>query len=182
MHGTVDRAIRLANQMLALAKVEQVHGQDAPSALDLSEIAREVALDLSPLLGDKAIDFELHADTAVWVRGHEWMLRELTRNLLHNAIRETSPGGPLSLIVERTPNCARLVVRDSGPGLSESQRQHLFEPFHTGHPTTGSGLGLSICREVCERLDGTIELVNRMAGGRVTGLDAVVCLPPSDMP
>ena len=177
MHGTVDRAIRLANQMLALAKVEQVHGQAAPSAIDLAEIAREIALDLSPLIADKSIDFELNADEPVSVRGHEWMLRELTRNLLHNAVRETPEGGALALVVERTPECARLVVRDTGPGLSESLREHLFEPFHTGHPTTGSGLGLAICREVCDRMGGTIELVNRLEGGRTAGLDAIVRLP-----
>lgn len=174
MHATVDRAIRLANQMLALAKVEQVHRQDVPQAIDLAEVAREVALDLAPLIADKGLDFELHADAPVAVRGHAWMLRELTRNLLHNALRETPPGGTLAVVVEASDERARLVVRDSGPGLSESQREHLFEPFHTGHPTTGSGLGLAICREVCEHLGGTIELLNRVDGA---GLDAVVRLP-----
>jgi two-component system sensor histidine kinase TctE len=186
MHGTVDRAIRVANQMLAMAKVEQVHGQDEPSTVDLSEVAREVALDLSPLIGEKAIDFELHADTPVPVRGHAWMLREMTRNLLHNALRETPAGGALSIVSERVREGVRLIVRDSGPGLSESMREHLFEPFHTGHPTTGSGLGLAICRDVCERHGGSIELVNRIEQGhgesRVAGLDAVVRLPAADPP
>jgi two-component system sensor histidine kinase TctE len=176
MHHTVDRAIRLANQMLALAKVEQVHEQDAPTAVELSEVAREVALDLSPLIGDKAIDFELRADTPVWVSGHAWMLRELTRNLLHNAIRETPAGSVLCLSVAAEAEHAVLCVRDSGPGLSEAQRERLFEPFRTGHPTTGSGLGLTICREVCERMGGTIELVNRLDHGTEAGLDAIVRL------
>jgi len=179
MHGTVDRAIRLANQMLALAKVEQVHGQDEPAQVDLADVAREVALDLSPLIGDKHLDFELHADAPVTVRGHAWMLRELVRNLLHNAIRETPPGGALALIVDVDVEAgrARLLVRDSGPGLAAAQREHLFEPFHTGHPTTGSGLGLAICREVCERHGGEIALVDRCEAGRVAGLDASVHLP-----
>ena len=182
MHATVDRAIRLANQMLALAKVEQVHGQDAPSAVDLSDAAREVALDLSPLIADKALDFELHADTPVWVRGHDWMLRELIRNLLHNALRETPVRSALSLRAEADANEARLVVRDSGPGLDDTLREHLFEPFHTGHPTTGTGLGLAICREVCDRLGGRIELVNRVENAAVVGLDAIVHLPLAAAP
>ena len=177
MHETVERAIRLANQMLAMAKVEQVHDQDEPTRVDLSEIAREVAIDLSPLIGDKGIDFELHADAPVGVLGHAWMLREMARNLLHNAIRETPAGAALTLSVESDAAEARLRVRDSGPGLSDAQREHLFEPFHTGHPTTGSGLGLAICREVCERVGGRIELVNRLEGARVVGLDALVRLP-----
>src|SRR5205085_11154009 len=99
------------------------------------------------------------------------------RNLLHNAIRETPAGRALALKVEADGDQARLLVRDSGPGLSQAQRERLFEPFHTGHPTSGSGLGLAICREVCERLGGEIALVNRCEAGRVAGLDASVHLP-----
>jgi two-component system sensor histidine kinase TctE len=182
IHGTVDRAIRLANQMLAMAKVEQVHGQGAPERVDLSEVAREVALDMSPLIAEKNLDFELNAEQPVWTRGHAWMLREMVRNLLHNAVRETPEGQALSLSVSATPHAMRLVVRDSGPGIDPSQREHLFEAFHTGHPTTGSGLGLTICREVCERMGGSIELLNRLEGGRTAGLDAIVLLPPSEGP
>lgn len=177
MHDTVDRAIRLANQMLAMAKLEQVHGQDAPAPVDLAEIAREVAVDLSPLIGDKRLDFELQADAPVPVRGHAWMLREMARNLLHNAIRETPAGGALALAADVDEGRARLMVRDSGPGLADAQRERLFEPFHTGHPTSGSGLGLAICREVCTRHGGDISLDNRLEDGRLAGLDAVVRLP-----
>jgi len=179
MHRTVDRAIRLANQMLALAKVEQVQGEAVPERVDLRDIAAEVALDLAPLVAEQAIDFELRAPPEpAWIEGHPWMLRELTRNLLHNAIRATPNGAPLSLRVEDDGAEVRLVVADSGPGIPAAQREHLFEAFHTGHPTTGSGLGLTICREVCERMGGRIELVDRPApGGGVAGLDAVAGFP-----
>ncbi|WP_295645944.1 sensor histidine kinase [uncultured Methylibium sp.] len=183
---TVDRAIRLAQQMLALAKVEQVHRESPPEAVNLGEVAAEVALDLAPLVADRAIDFELVAPAEpVPARGHAWMLRELTRNLLHNAIRATPHGGPLSLIVESIGDEARLIVRDSGPGLTPEQRQRLFEPFHTGHPTSGSGLGLAICREVCERVGGDLQLLDREVDGRIVGLDAVAVFrrePPQSPP
>ena len=178
MQGTVERAIRLANQMLALAKVEQVQAQEplAPQALD--EVVREVALDLSPLIGDKALEFELQAAPAT-VMGHDWMLRELVRNLLHNAIRETPRGAALLVAVQPMDDGARLFVRDSGPGLDEQQRQRLFEPFHSGHPTEGSGLGLAICRRICDALGARLQLHNRAgAQGQVLGLDAEVDFPP----
>ena len=178
MELTVDRATRLANQMLALAKVEQVHDASPPETVDLNEVAAEVALDLAPLMAGQAIEFELVApDAPVAVRGHAWMLRELVRNLMHNAIRATPQGAALALRVERDAGEARLVVRDSGPGIGAEQREHLFEPFHTGHPTTGSGLGLTICREVCERLGGRIELRNRGGDAAPLGLDAVAAFP-----
>jgi two-component system sensor histidine kinase TctE len=175
--------------MLALAKVEQVHQQDAPQALDLCEPVREVALDLAPLIADKELDFELEADQPVWIEGHAWMLRELTRNLLHNAIRATPAGAPLVVSVDSVASSsaaplARLRVRDSGPGLDASRRAHLYEPFHTGTTsgtpsgtTTGSGLGLAICRQICERLGGEIRLVNQGSDKAPTGLDAIVTLP-----
>ncbi len=184
MHRTVDRAIRLSNQMLSLAKVEQADVDSPPERVDLNEVAAEVCLDLAPLVVEQGLDFELSSpDTPVPVRGNAWMLRELCRNLLHNAIRATPGGGGLTVLVEveataQDPGAwARLTVRDSGPGIAAEQRRFLFEPFHTGHPTTGSGLGLAICRDVCQRLGGDIALVNREADGRVQGLDAVVRLP-----
>lgn len=187
MHDTIDRAIRLSNQMLALAKVEQVHQQDAAHPLDLCEPVREVALDLAPLVADKALDFELDADQPVTVVGHAWMLRELTRNLLHNALRATPAGGSLLVRVESVAGHARLRVRDSGPGLPPARRAHLFEPFHTGGPssgTSGSSLGLAICRQICERLGGEIRLDNRGDDAAPQGLDAIVTLPlaPSASP
>lgn len=185
MHRMVDRAIRLSNQMLALAKVEQADVGSHPERVDLNEVAAEVCLDLAPLMVEQGIEFELvSGDAPVPVHGNGWMLRELCRNLLHNAIRATPRGGALTVEValdgarEGSPAAlARLMVRDAGPGISEEQRKSLFEPFHTGHPTTGSGLGLAICRDVCDRLGGRIALVNREVDGRVIGLDALVHLP-----
>jgi len=173
LHATVDRAIRLANQMLALAKVEQVQGHAEPATAELAELAQEVALDLSPLLGEKKIDFELQSETSE-VHGHAWMVRELLRNLLHNAIRATPRRGTLLLRV----GAGELLVRDSGPGIAPELRERLFEPFHSGHPSEGSGLGLSICREICRSLGATIELVNREEDEHVVGLDAWVRFRP----
>ncbi|AKJ28622.1 sensor histidine kinase [Caldimonas brevitalea] len=181
MSETVDRAVALANQMLALAKVEQVHGQAQTEVLDLAEVVRDVALDLSPLIADRQLDFELDAHAAP-VRGHHWMLQELTRNLLHNAIRETPPGGLLQVVVASHAARARLLVRDSGPGIGSAQREHLFEPFHTSHPNSGSGLGLTICREICQSLGAQLTLDNRSEQGRCAGLDAVVVFPTPSPP
>ena len=91
INGTVERATMLANQMLALAKVEQLRQQSGDAqVLDLGTVVRAVALDLSPLVAEQDLDFEIETIPAR-VLAHEWMLRELARNLLHNAIKH-SPG------------------------------------------------------------------------------------------
>lgn len=171
--ATVDRGARLANQMLALAKVEQVQGH-APHPVGLSEVVSEVALDLSPLIGAKALDFELRSEPTTAL-GHDWMLRELTRNLLSNAVRETPAGGHLLVTVGHEGGTPLLRISDSGPGLAPGVQERLFEPFHTGHPTEGSGLGLAICRSICHALGASLALHNRAGGG----LDAEVRFAPA---
>jgi two-component system sensor histidine kinase TctE len=129
---------------------------------DLAEVVRAVALDLSPLLADKDIDFEI-SHRARPVRAHDWMLRELSRNLLHNAIRHTPAGCSLSVRVVADAHHAALTVADSGPGISAELRTRLFQPFSAGDVRSGSGLGLAICHEITAALGGSIALDNRGA-------------------
>lgn len=176
INQTVDRATLLANQMLALAKVEQLRQQADLQAIDLAQVVRSVALDLSPLIAEKDIDFEIETVPAQ-VRSHEWMLGELTRNLLHNAIKHTPAGGTLAVRIVRDASFVAMTLSDSGPGVSAELSARLYEPFSAGDVRHGSGLGLAICREIVETMHGSITLENRVVHGQVTGLDAVVRLP-----
>jgi two-component system sensor histidine kinase TctE len=176
---TVDRATELANQMLALAKVEQLRQQGEAPVVDCQQVLRAVALDLAPLIAERQLDFDLQAGPAP-VRAHEWSLRELVRNLLHNAIKHTPPGGLLAIVLQRGEDHALLQVRDGGPGISADQRQRLFQPFAAGDPRSGSGLGLAICLEIVRAAGGQIVLDNRVERGQVVGLDASVRLPLAD--
>ena len=154
---TVDRATRLANQMLTLAKVEQLRQQPETRWIDVAEVLREVALDLSPLIAAKDLEFSL--DTApVWHQGHDWMWRELARNLLHNAIKHSPTHAPLLITLRGDGPQGLLCVRDAGPGISEALRTRLFQPFSAGDVRSGSGLGLAICQEIVQALGGRITL------------------------
>jgi two-component system sensor histidine kinase TctE len=176
MAGTVERATQLANQMLSLAKVEQLRRQGAADTQDWAEITRAVALDLAPLIAQQQIDFDIDTRPAP-VRAHEWALRELTRNLLHNAIKYGGPRGRLTLKLQISASRAVLSLGDTGPGISQELRMRLFQPFASGDPRSGSGLGLAICQEIVTSLGGDIRMDNRLEGGRITGLDARVSLP-----
>jgi two-component system sensor histidine kinase TctE len=176
INDTVERATVLANQMLSLAKVEQLRQQGESQVNDLGEVVRAIALELAPLIADKDIDFEIETQPAP-VRAHEWMLRELSRNLLHNAVKHTPAGGSLSVRVLAGGQGAALVVSDSGPGLSAELADRLFQPFSAGDVRGGSGLGLAICHEIVRALGGTIQLENREKDRRTAGLDATVRLP-----
>ncbi len=193
---TVDSATRLANQMLALAKVEQLRQQASLEMTEMTALTdwagsvREVALDLAPLIAEAGLDFEL-ATVPALVRGHAWALRELTRNLLHNALKHSPAGGLLTLrlVLRATADgrWAALTVADSGPGIADALRPRLMQPFAAGEPgagrpggggmTAGAGLGLAICQEIVQSLGGSLSLVNRVQQGRTVGLDATVRLP-----
>ena len=173
---TVDRATQLANQMLALAKVAQLQQQADVAPAQFDQVVRAVALDVAPLIAGKGLDFDLQTEP-ITLRAHDWMLRELTRNLLHNAIRHTPAGGLLAITLARAGGEARVTVADGGPGVAPELAERLFQPFSAGAGGTGSGLGLAICHEIVQTLGGRIQLVNRMHNGRVDGLDAIVTLP-----
>jgi two-component system sensor histidine kinase TctE len=174
---TVVRATELANQMLALAKVEQLRQEGDAPVVDWAGVARAVALDLAPLIAERHLDFSIETAPAP-VRSHEWALRELTRNLLHNAIKNTPEATRLAMTLTREAGTAVLTISDSGPGIGTEQRSRLFQPFaagaaQEGSAARGSGLGLAICHEIVETLRGRISLDNRAGGG----LDARVQLP-----
>lgn len=175
--GTVDRATQLANQMLALAKVEQLRQQSQPGQARWDEILRDVALDISPLIAQKDLDFGIHT-VPVRVQAHEWMLRELCRNLLHNAIRHTPEHGTLNVSLQLTDEgLARMTISDTGPGIDDELASRLFQPFSAGDVRTGSGLGLAICRQIVQALGGSITLGNRLdhAGGSKDWMQGCCC-------
>ncbi len=173
---TVQRATELANQMLALAKVEQLRHQGDAPVLAWDPIVRAVALDVGPLMADGGFEFDISTQPCR-VRAHEWALRELTRNLLHNAIKHTPVQGSLAVHLGAADDMATLRVSDSGPGISAAQRDRLFQPFAASGAHGGSGLGLAICREIVQSLGGSIELINRDNLQHPPGLDAIVKLP-----
>ena len=181
IHQTVDRATVLANQMLSLAKVEQLRQQQDFAPVEMADSVRTIALELAPLMANKEIDFELDAQPCQ-VLGHDWMLRELTRNLLQNAIHYTPPGGVLQVRVGRLGGSAVLTIDDSGPGIAAELRERLFQPFSAGSSRSGSGLGLAIAQEIVRALQGSIQLSNRTEHGQTQGLQARVQIPALHSP
>jgi two-component system, OmpR family, sensor histidine kinase TctE len=184
IYESVERATNVANQMLALAKVEQLRLaalRDGHPVQSLDESVREIALELAPLIADKELDFELHTQPA-HVHAHSWMLRELTRNLLANAIRFCPRRGALRVDVLGDGRQAVLIVEDSGPGMSQGQLDRLFQPFTqaTDQSTTaadahsGAGLGLVICHDICDAIDARLTLENASRKATTTGLVAIV--------
>ena len=176
MSETVERTISLANHMLLLAKIEQSRMQASSEPCPLAELAREAALELSPLIAQKNLDFEINEDPAT-IPGTPWLIGELIRNLLLNAIQHTPPGHKLGIHIASDADEIRLRIWNEGEGLPEGMAEQLFEPFATSFSTQGTGLGLAISKEITDTLGGRITLSNRLLDGQVDGLDALLIFP-----
>jgi len=176
MLGTVDRASDLVRQLLALAKVEQLVRGANWREVALDAVAQDVVMEFAPLFARKKLDFSLEA-VPVRLLTDPWLLGELVRNLLSNAIQHTPRGGALGLVVRVMPSGPELLVWDNGGGMNEAVQARLFEPFQSSSGATGVGLGLSICRQIAVSMDAVVELFNRVQDDRIVGVDAVVRWP-----
>ncbi len=157
----VDRAIRLMQQLLVLARQESALPDPAGwRSVDLRALLEQVVQDLLPQVQSRCISLTLEADATAIVHGDADGLQILLRNLLENAIKYTPVQGRIRLRVDRNKAATRVVVEDSGPGISPEQRERMFERFVRADdaPGTGSGLGLSIAKAIAERHGATLTL------------------------
>jgi len=174
LRGGIDRAARLVEQMLDLARHES-----APVAVEsvaLDALAREVVADLAPLADARNLDLGVAESSPQFVRGDVHALRMLVRNLADNAIRYTPAGGRIDVAVGRDAGGPFLRVTDTGPGIPREERERVFGRFFrgTGTGAPGTGLGLAIVQTIVRNHNGNIELADNPNG---PGLQATVHFP-----
>ena len=158
------RATHTVNQLLALARAETTGRSLAKQRVDLVRIVSEVMADSVPRALEKKIDLGYDGPAAgeepILMEGNPTLLGELARNLLDNAINYTPEHGhvTLRLMVDRFSGILVLIVEDSGPGIPESERELVFQPFYRalGTNVDGSGLGLAIVLEIVQQHGATI--------------------------
>ena len=157
----IDRATRLVEQLLALARQEGAGEGAELVSLDLTALARNALADAEPEAARRAIALTLDAPTAhVVLRADEAALAVLLRNLLGNALRHTPPGGQVRVGVREEASVIDLTVEDSGPGIAPDERARVLDRFYRvpGTPGHGSGLGLAIVRAIAERHGAALTL------------------------
>ena len=152
------RATHTVNQLLALARAETTGRSLAKQALDLVDMVSEAMCDSVPRALEKKIDLGYDGpaagEPATQLRGNPTLLKEMVRNLLDNAINYTPEGGHVTLrLLSEASGALLLIVEDSGPGIAESERELVFQPFYRtlGTNVDGSGLGLAIVMEIAQQ-------------------------------
>lgn len=172
----IERGRKLIDQLLALAAAQSTVSRPQAS-VSVHAVYRRVLEDLLPLAQRKRIDIGVESVEDVQVIINELDLFTLVKNLVDNAIRYTPEGGRVDLTVEWVQGCARLQVKDTGPGIAIDEHARVFDAFYRtlGTEEGGSGLGLSIVRAIAERTGARVEIgftdeINH------TGLCITVCL------
>lgn len=157
----IDRATRLVEQLLALARQEGGGSTASPSLVSLTQLAREAREEFTREAELREIALSVQEpQSEVIVDGYPESLKILLRNLLENALRYTPEGGRVQVSVafeaETNPGGkpkALLIVEDSGPGIEAQERVRVLDRFYrvAGSSGHGSGLGLAIVKAVADR-------------------------------
>jgi two-component system sensor histidine kinase TctE len=162
IHTSASRATRLAQQLLALARVEpSVFKNLTRERLDLNKVARDATQELVMQAIAKKIDLGFEeCSSAQFIAGDRSSLHEMMFNLIENAVFYTQSGGSITVRVESDKQGPVFCVEDDGPGIPASERELVFERFYRvlGNKESGSGLGLAIAREIASAHGASIEI------------------------
>jgi len=166
----VHRIRLIVTKLLQFARPQEYVGYLEP--VGAQQLIHDCLLLVGHLLRKGNIAIEQQIDSARLVTCNKNELQQVVINLLANAIQAMPDGGTLRLAVEDwdeadMPIGLRLSVADSGPGIPEADREHLFEPFYTAHKPGGHGLGLWVSKSLVERYDGRITVDCPAGGGAV---------------
>jgi signal transduction histidine kinase len=173
----IERTEDLATRMLALARLEEAPVEVA-EASSLASAVNTVTGRVHPLAGLKQIELTATADGDASVAMSPDDAEVLCSNLLMNAIQHTAERGHISLKLESSGGHAVLRVIDNGEGIPASALPHIFERFYRAdrsrsRQSGGAGLGLSICKALVNRANGSIEVKSRIGAGT----EVIVKLP-----
>jgi signal transduction histidine kinase len=172
----VDGMAHVVSQLLEIAELDSFVVDPQESA-DLSSVAADIAEFVAPLALAQGKDIALSGATEpVWVKGNSEMLGRALRNLAENAINHTAAGSTVEFVVDRD---GAVSVLDSGPGISDEERNLIFQRFwrRDRRKAGSSGLGLSIVQRVAELNSATVTVENRRPTGACFSLRFVPARP-----
>lgn len=172
----LDELTTLVGDLAELARGEQPDLTTEPIRLDAIVLE---AVEVATTHGrSRGMEFRAHV-APTWVSGSSQRIGRAIDNLLDNALKWSPDGG----VVEVTCSGGVVLVRDHGPGVDESDAEHIFDRFYRapsarGRP--GSGLGLAIVAQVARDEGGTVTVSHARGGGALFRLSLPVVAPPAD--
>jgi two-component system OmpR family sensor kinase len=174
MNTGLMRARTLVSQLLLLARA-QLAQPNKLGPVELRAVAREVFEEVMPFAESRDIDLGVTHTCNVSVLANPVDVNTVIRNLVDNAIRYGGEGGQVDVSLYAQEKWAVIEVQDNGPGIPDSERGKVFDPFYrlAANGESGSGLGLSIVKGIVERLCGEVSLTSnttRKTGGTIVSV------------
>ncbi len=167
--NVVNDMVHVVEQLLAVAHAEDGELAVNWETLNLCDLVRGVTQSYTKWADEKAIILALHTEQSVFIKGEKSLLERLIANLLENALRHTPQHGRVALEVTLWEAQARLMVTDTGKGISDEEMPKIFQKFFDRKKTPGNtvstGIGLGLCRWIAELHKGVIEASHAPAGG-----------------
>jgi two-component system sensor histidine kinase QseC len=152
INSGVDRASKMVTQLLALARLEPENLRSSFSAVNLNSLVKRVISKLTPQALLNNIDMGLEANDSFLIRGDVDSLEVLISNLLDNAIRYSPPSGKIDIFLKLQDSTTVMIVEDQGQGISEEDRERVFNRFVRlgGSQGEGSGIGLAVVKRIAD--------------------------------
>lgn len=161
IYNTTKRLSELISNILKLNKLERQTIVPEAEQYDLCEQLAECAANYEPMWEQKNIEFEADMEDSVQITADPALMELVWNNLLSNAVKFTPEGGTITLCEKSDENSIRVSVADSGCGMDEETKKHIFEKFYQGdtsHATAGNGLGLALAMRVLQLNNFDIEV------------------------
>lgn len=179
----VQRLKSITRKLLLLALADS--GRLAPQTqpVDLSAVVEEVGEDAEILAGGLAVQRDV--EPGIWVNADPDLLRQVTQNLISNAVKYNVSGGKIAIRLARSGNSTRFTVANTGPGIPASDRERVFERFYRADKSRnrrvdGTGLGLSLAREIVRAHHGELVLENAQPGWTAFSVILPAIRPPEE--
>jgi len=161
------RLSTLVGNILLLSKIENQSISTNKTKFRLDEQIRQSIVALEPEWEAKDIEFDVELQSVEYV-GNEALLHHVWDNIIGNAIKFDPRGGIVRIRLYKEGTRIVCTVEDSGPGLTEEAKKHVFDKFYqadSSHKQTGNGLGLALVKRILSSVDGDITAENRAEGG-----------------
>ena len=176
---SAEHLLSLVNDVLQVSNLESGKPAAAAEPFDLRTVLEDCVTILSPLAEERDVLLELETSGLRHSRaiGDPLRLKQVLMGVIDNALKYNRPHGSVSVRAEEaafrdgTVRC-RFTIEDTGIGIGEDFKDHIFEPFtqeHQGARTdyNGAGLGMSIVKRLVDQMEGTIEVDSRVGKGSV---------------
>lgn len=159
-----ERLLQLVNQLLDMRKLQEGKLQFNPTEDDIIRFTHGLVESLQPAAEQKGLKLEFHSSVSQLNLSFDPdKLEKIIVNLVSNAIKFTPEKGQVTVAVEARDNHVALTVEDTGAGIPPDELDHVFERFYRasdGNVAPGSGLGLSLAKELVQLHSGTISAVS----------------------